>query len=218
MTNDVDLVLFMVDIDKGFGKGDQFILDKLKQEEAKVILILNKIDNINKLDLLKKIDELKELYDFLEIIPISALKGLNVNDLIKTIKKYLPNDFKYYDDSYVTNQPTSMIVTERVREKILKLTNDEVPHSVTCMLETFNETPKLIELQVLIIVDRDNLKKIIIGKNGQMLKEIGTEARLDLEEYFNKKVYLELYVKTIKNWRDRANYINELGLKDDLDE
>ena len=111
-----------------------------------------------------------------------------------------------------------MIVTERVREKILKLTNDEVPHSVTCMLETFNETPKLIELQVLIIVDRDNLKKIIIGKNGQMLKEIGTEARLDLEEYFNKKVYLELYVKTIKNWRDRANYINELGLKDDLDE
>jgi len=218
MTNDVDLILFIVDIEKGVGKGDKFILERLKEENGKVILLLNKIDRINKFDLLKKIDEVKELYDFEEIIPISALKDLNVDELIKTLKKYLPNDFCYYDQEYVTNQPKSLIIAERVREKILCLTNEEVPHSVTCVLETYDETDKLIEMGVVIIVDRDNLKKIIIGKNGSMLKEIGTQARIDLEEYFGKKVYLELYVKTIKNWRDRDNYIAELGLKNDLDE
>lgn len=216
MTNDVDLILFIVDIEKGIGKGDKFILDRLKEEDKKVILLLNKIDRINKFDLLKKIDEVKDLYNFEEIIPVSALKGLNIEELIKTIKKYLPNDFCYYDKDFVTNQPKSLIITERVREKILKLTNDEVPHSVTCVLETFSESDKLMEIGVLIIVDRDNLKKIIIGKNGQMLKAIGTEARLDLEEYFGKKIYLELFVKTIKNWRDRENHITELGLKNDL--
>lgn len=218
MTNDVDLVLFIVDISKGFGKGDQFILERLKEEKCKVILLLNKIDQINKFTLLDKINEVKDLYDFQEIIPLSALKNLNIDELIKTIKKYLPNDFCYYENDYITNQPKSLIITERVREKILHLTNEEVPHSVTCVLETYNETEKLIEMGVVIIVDRDNLKKIIIGKNGNMLKEIGTRSRIDLEDYFNKKVYLELYVKTIKNWRDRENFISELGLKNDLDE
>ena len=211
MTNDVDLILFIVDIEKGVGKGDKFILERLKEDNSKVILLLNKIDRINKFDLLKKIDEVKELYDFLEIIPISALKDLNVNELIKTLKKYLPNDFCYYDEEYVTNQPKSLIIAERVREKILRLTNEEVPHSVTCVLETYDETDKLIEMGVVIIVDRDNLKKIIIGKNGSMLKEVGTQARLDLEEYFGKKVYLELYVKTIKNWKDKEKYLLDLG-------
>ena len=218
MTSDVDLVLFVVDISKGFGKGDNFILDKLKQEEAKVILILNKVDNINKEDLIKKIDEIKELYDFLEIIPTSAIKGININDLINTLKKYLPNDFKYYEDDYVTNQPKSLIITERVREKVLRLTEDEIPHTVTCVLETYEEKKDLLKLGVLIVIDRENIKKIIIGKNGSMLKKIGSEARLDLEEYFGKKVYLSLYVKVIKNWRDREGLIKELGLHDDIDE
>ena len=218
MTSDVDLVLFVVDISKGFGKGDNFILDRLKQEEAKVILILNKVDNINKEDLIKKIDEIKELYDFLEIIPTSAIKGININDLINTLKKYLPNDFKYYEDDYVTNQPKSLIITERVREKVLRLTEDEIPHTVTCVLETYEEKKDLLKLGVLIVIDRENIKKIIIGKNGSMLKKIGSEARLDLEEYFGKKVYLSLYVKVIKNWRDREGLIKELGLHDDIDE
>lgn len=218
MTNDVDLVLFMVDIDKGLGKGDMFVLEKLKQEDAKVILLLNKIDRMNKDELLKKIDEVKDLYNFLEIIPLSAIKGINVADLIKTLKKYLPNDFKYYEDDFVTNQPRSLIITERVREKVLHMTNDEIPHSVTCVLETYDEEENIINIGVLIVVDRDNLKKIIIGKNGNMLKKVGTAARLDLEEYFNKKVYLSLYVKTIKSWRDRDAFLGELGLKDDLDE
>ncbi len=218
MTSDVDLVLFVVDISKGFGKGDNFILDRLKQEEAKVILILNKVDNIKPDELIKKIDELKEIYDFLEIIPTSAIKGININDLIKTLKKYLPNDFKYYEDDYVTNQPKSLIITERVREKVLRLTEDEIPHTVTCVLETYEEKKDLLKLGVLIVIDRENIKKIIIGKNGSMLKKIGSEARLDLEEYFGKKVYLSLYVKVIKNWRDREGLIKELGLHDDIDE
>lgn len=218
MTKDIDLILFLVDIKDGFGRGDEFILEKLKQENRKVILILNKIDKIsNKELLLKEIDKLKDLYDFLEIIPISSTKNINIDELIKTIKKHLTDDTVYYDKDYITNLPTNLMVCELVREKILRNTEDEIPHSVTCYLETYEEDDKLVNLGVLIVVDRDNLKKIIIGKNGNMLKKIGTDARYDLEEYFNKKVFLSLYVKTIKNWRDRETYLKELGLKDDLD-
>ena len=219
MTHDIDLVLFLVDIKDGFGRGDEFILEKLKTDNEKVILVLNKIDKIsNKEVLLSEIDRLKDLYDFVEIVPISSIKNINVDELISTIKKYLPEEEQvYFDKDYITNLPTNLMVTELVREKILRNTEDEIPHSVTCYLETYEEAENLVSLGVLIVVDRDNLKKIIIGKNGNMLKKIGTDARHDLEEYFNKKVYLSLYVKTIKNWRDREKYLTELGLKDDLD-
>ena len=190
----------------------------IHKPEHKLGNVLNKVDNIKKEDLIKKIDELKESYNYLEIIPTSAIKGINIVDLINTIKKYLPNDFKYYEDDYVTNQPKSLIITERVREKVLRLTEDEIPHTVTCVLETYEEKKDLLKLGVLIVIDRENIKKIIIGKNGSMLKKIGSEARLDLEEYFGKKVYLSLYVKVIKNWRDREGLIKELGLHDDIDE
>ena len=218
MANDIDLILFMVDIAKGFGKGDRFVLEKIKDTNTKVILLLNKIDAIKKDELIKRIDEIKDEYDFCEIIPISAIKGINVNDLIQNIKKYLPNEGKYYEDDYITNQPKSLIITERVREKVLRLTHDEIPHTVTCILDSLDENDKLLSASVTIVVDRDNLKKILIGKNGSMLKEIGTKSRLDLEEYFNKKVFLSLYVKVIKNWREKDNLIHDLGLKDDLGE
>lgn len=218
MTKDIDLVLFLVDIKEGFGKGDAFILEKLKQEKRDVILVLTKVDKLaNKEILLNEIAKLKDLYDFKEIIPISSFKDINIDTLIKTLKKYLKDDRAYYDKEYLTNQPTSMIVTELVREKVLRETKEEVPHSVTCYLEDYELDENIIHLSVLIIVDRENLKKIIIGKNGQMLKKIGSDARRDLEEYFSKKVFLSLYVKTIKNWRDREKYLQELGLKDDLD-
>ena len=218
MTKDIDLVLFLVDIKEGFGKGDAFILEKLKQEKRDVILVLTKVDKLaNKEILLKEIDKLKNLYDFKEIIPISSFKDINIDTLIKTLKKYLKDDRAYYDKEYLTNQPTSMIVTELVREKVLRETKEEVPHSVTCYLEDYELDENIIHLSVLIIVDRENLKKIIIGKNGGMLKKIGSDARRDLEEYFSKKVFLSLYVKTIKNWRDREKYLQELGLKDDID-
>lgn len=218
MTDNIDLILFMVDISRGFGKGDRFVLDRIKDTNTKIILLLNKVDAISKEELIKRIDEIKDVYEFSEIIPISAMKKINITDLMNTIKKYLPNEGKFYDDDYVTNQPMSLIITERVREKVLRLTHDEIPHTVTCVIDSLDEDDKLISAGVTIVVDRENLKKILIGKNGSMLKEIGTKARIDLEEYFNKKVFLSLYVKVIKNWRDRENLINELGLKDDLSE
>ena len=218
MTNNIDLILFMVDISKGFGKGDQFVLDRIKETNTDIILLLNKIDNLDKDELIKRIDEIKDVYDFKEIIPISAIKKINITDLLNTIKKYLPNEGKYYEDDYITNQPDSLIICERVREKVLRLTHDEIPHTVTCVIDSLDINDKLISAGVTIVVDRENLKKILIGKNGNMLKEIGTKARLDLEEYYNKKDFLSLYVKVIKNWRDRDNLINELGLKDDLSE
>ena len=218
MTDPVDLILFMVDISTGFGKGDRFVLERVKDSNTKIILLLNKVDKVDKDHLIELIDEIQKEYQFLEIIPLSAIKGTNVRDLIKTIKKYLTNEGKFYDDDFLTNQPVSLIITERVREKILHLTKDEIPHTITCVMDSLEEDEKLINASVTIIVDRENIKKIIIGKNGQMLKEVGTRARKDLEEFFGKKVFLSLYVKAIKNWRDRDNLIHELGLKDDLDE
>lgn len=214
MTEDVDLILFLVDIESGFGKGDRFILEKLKEKNVPVILLMNKIDQIKKEKLLELITEYKDIYDFKEIVPISALKGDNVEHLISVIKKYLPGTEKIYEDDVVTNISTSFYISEIVREKVLRLTKNEVPHSVTCVVESFQNEAKLVRIQVAIIVDRDSLKKIIIGKKGSMLKEIGKEARIDLEEYFGKKVYLETFVKTIENWRDKEKYLQELGIEE----
>ena len=199
-TEGVDVILFLVDISKGFGKGDKFILDKFKEKDAVVFLLLNKIDLVkDKSVLLERINELKELYDFKEIIPISALKDDNIKLLIDCIKKYLPESEAIYSEEELTNVTTRFIISEFVREKILELTRDEVPHTVTCYVENYEEDEKTVHIQVLIVVDRDNIKKIIIGKQGQMLKEIGTRARHDMEDFLGKKVYLETYVKTLKN-------------------
>ena len=215
-TEGVDVILFLVDISKGFGKGDKFILDKFKEKDTVVFLLLNKIDLVkDKSVLLERINELKELYDFKEIIPISALKDDNIKLLIDCIKKYLPESEAIYSEEELTNVTTRFIISEFVREKILELTRDEVPHTVTCYVENYEEDEKTVHIQVLIVVDRDNIKKIIIGKQGQMLKEIGTRARHDMEEFLGKKVYLETYVKTLKNWRDQEKYFLELGLQEE---
>ena len=211
---DVDLILFLVDVSKGIGKGDMFVLDKIKDENIPIILVLNKVDCIKKDTLLEIITEYKDLYDFKEIFPISALKNDNIDSLIKTIKDYLPNEGKIFEDDTFTNISTNFYVSEIVREKVLRKTHDEVPHSVTCYVEKIDYDKDKIHIQVLIVVDRDSLKKIIIGKNGQMIKDIGIDARKDLEEYFGKTVYLETYVKTIDNWRDREKYLKELGLSE----
>ncbi len=214
MADDVDVVLFLVDVSKGYGKGDAFILERLKELHKPVILVMNKVDSIKKDKLLELINEYKNLYEFNEIVPLSALKGDNVLELIKTIKKYLPDGVRYYSSDEVTNVSRNFMLAEMVREKVLRLTKDEVPHSVTCLVEEYNEEDDNVHLRVLIIVDRDNLKKIIIGKNGQMLKEIGTKARIDMEEFLGKKVFLETYVKTIDNWKDREKYLTEFGLNE----
>ena len=215
-TEGVDVVLFLIDISKGFGKGDEFILNKLKNSEVPVFLLLNKIDLVkDKTKLLEDITKLKELYEFDEIIPISAKKNDNVDTLISCIKNKLEDQDRIYSEDELTNVTTRFIMAEFVREKVLELTHDEIPHTVTCYVENFEEDDKIVHIQVLIVVDRENIKKIIIGKQGSMLKEIGTRARKDMEEFLGKKVFLETYVKTIKNWRDEEKYFLELGLKEE---
>lgn len=211
-SDNVDLILFLIDIEKGYGKGDKFILERLKQENIPIILILNKVDKIKKDTLLEKIKELNEEYDFKEIFPLSALKGTNVKELIETIKKYMPNDEKIFDDETFTNISTNFYVSEIVREKVLLKTKEEVPHSVTCLVENLEHKKDKVIINVLIIVDRLSVKKIIVGKNATMLKEIGILARKDLEEYFGKRVYLSLFVKVIDNWKEEEKYLKEFGL------
>lgn len=214
--DNVDLILFLVDASSGFGKGDEFVLKRLESEEIPVFLVLNKIDEVKKDKLLEMIMKLKDIFPFKEIIPISGRTGENIDELLKTIKNYLPNEGKIFEDDTLTNISTKFYISEIVREKVLELTKDEVPHSVSTIVEEFHEKDDKVVVRVLIIVDRDSLKKIIIGKNGSMIKEIGILARRDLEEYFNKKVYLETFVKTLKNWREKEKYLQELGI-DELD-
>lgn len=215
-TEGVDVILFLVDIYKGFGRGDEFILDKIKDCGVPVFLLLNKVDQLkDKSVLLGKIEELQKKYDFAEIIPISAKKKDNFDHLIHSLKKYLPEMDKIYSDEDLTNVSTRFIMAEFVREKVLELTRQEIPHSVTCYVENYEEEENLVHIQVLIVVDRENIKKIIIGKGGAMLKEIGMRARHDMENFLGEKVYLETYVKTLKNWRDEEKYFLELGLKED---
>lgn len=215
--DDVDVVVFLVDASEELGKGDLYIIEKLKEIDKPVILILNKIDKIKKEQILLKIDEYKDLYNFKEIIPLSALKKDNIKTLLEVLNKYLPDNIKYFDDDVYTNKRLEFLISEIVREKVFNLTNEEVPHSVTCVVEQIKREKNNYSINVAIIVDRDSLKKIIIGKQGSMIKEIGIEARKDLEELLGKKVYLELFVKTIKNWRDKEKYLQEFGFKDFLE-
>lgn len=214
MIEDVDVILFVVDASEKLGPGDQFIIDRLKTIKKSVILVLNKIDKMSNDEILLKINEYKDLYEFAEIVPLSSLKNKNVDRLIEVLKKYITDEIKYFDDDTITNVKTSFIIAEYVREKVLELTNEEVPHSVTCVVEDVEYKKNIVDVKVCIIVDRDNLKKIIIGKNGSMLKEVGSKSRYDIEKLLDKKVYLELYVKSVKNWRDREKYLQEFGFKD----
>ena len=216
--NDVDVILLVVDASSEYGKGDKFIIDKLSGIKKPVFLILNKIDKLNDEQILKKIDEYKDVYEFAEIIPLSALKNDNVDKLIKVLKNYLPDNVNYFPDGETTTAEMDFRLSEIVREKIFIHTNDEVPHSISCKLIGFEETEKIVKVYVDIIVDRDSLRKIIVGHNGSMIKTIGHEARLDMEELLGKKVYLELYCKTIKKWREKEKYIKDLGYLINTDE
>lgn len=215
LTKDVDLILFVVDVASGIGKGDMFILESLKNNDVPVILVLNKIDEITTEKLFKTIDEFKDIYPFVEVVPTSGLKNDNVDHLINVIKKYLHDEVKYFPDEYYTSSSMKFMASEIVREKLLQVTEDEIPHSITCITTLFEEKKDIVNISVDIIVDRDNVKRIIIGKNGSRLKTVGTLARAEIEsELVGKKVYLELFVKTIKNWKDKEKYLVELGFID----
>lgn len=211
---DVDIILLLVDGSEELGKGDKYIIETLKEQKKPVILIINKIDKINKEEILLKINEYKDLYDFKEIIPLSALKKNNIDTVTKVLKNYLPDSIKYYEDDMYTNKTTPFIIAETVREKVFNLTDEEVPHSITCVTENIEKQKGSYLINVAIIVDRDSLKKIVIGKHGNMIKEIGTKARIDIEELLGSKVYLELFVKTIPKWRDKEKYLQEFGYND----
>ena len=212
--NDADVLLFFFFLKEPFGKGDQFVIDKLKEVEKPVILVLNKIDKISREEILKKIVEYKDYYDFKEIVPLSALKKDNIKELIKTLKKYLPDEIRYYGEDDVTNRSLEFMMAELVREKVMDLTSEEVPHSLTCVTNAVEVGKTSYTIYIDIIVDRESLKKIVIGKQGSMIKEIGTRARYDLEKLLGKNVYLELRVKTVKNWRDKEKYLEEYGFHD----
>ncbi len=212
--DDTDIILFVVDAFEGIGKGDTYILEKLKQVDKPVILVINKIDKIPYEEILNRINDYKDLYDFDEIIPVSALTKNNIKDLIDTLKKYLPDNIKYYGDGSVTNKSIDFLMSEIVREKVFNFTEEEVPHSITCVTDSVEVGKTSYTIRISIIVDRDSLKKIVIGKQGEMIKKIGISARTDLENLLNKKVYLELFVKTVKKWREKEKYLSEFGFND----
>lgn len=212
----VDLVLFVVDDSKKIGPGDRKIIEDLKGIKTPVVLVLNKIDKLEESELF----ELMNLYSkedvFKEIVPISALKGRNVNELLKVIEKYLEEGPKYFPDYMITDQPERVLVSELIREKVLHYLDDEVPHGVAVEIEKMKsrKDKDIVDISAVIYCERDSHKGIIIGKNGRKLKGIGKSAREDMEFLLGSKINLQLWVKVKENWRNLQNYISDFGYND----
>ncbi|MFP3375478.1 GTPase Era [Bacillus sp. SIMBA_069] len=213
---EVDIVLFMVNAVEGFGRGEEFIIEKLKETKQPVFLVINKIDQLHPEQLLELIDQYRKLYEFAEIVPISALDGNNVDALIGTIKKYLPEGPQYYPDNQVTDHPERFIISELIREKVLHLTREEVPHSVAVVIDAIQKREGgAVYINATIVVERASQKGIIIGKQGKMLKEVGKRARFDIEALLGSKVFLEVWVKVQKDWRNKLSQLRDLGFRED---
>ncbi|RDW19225.1 GTPase Era [Oceanobacillus arenosus] len=214
--NEVDAIIFMINAKEGYGKGDQYILDKLQSVNSPVFLIINKIDLIHPNDILPLIEQYSKKGKFEEIIPISALEGNNVDHLLDVIKNHIPEGPQYYPSDQVTDHPERFIITELIREKVLELTREEVPHSIAVVMENLEKRDNnTIFIQAMIITERSTQKGILIGKQGSMLKNIGKNARKDIEALLGSKVYLELWVKVKKDWRNKQSQLNEFGFKND---
>ncbi|MFD2446103.1 GTPase Era [Bacillus sp. CGMCC 1.16607] len=213
----VDLILFMVNAEEGFGRGEEFIIEKFQTVNTPIFLIINKIDKIHPDALFTLIESYKEKYPFQEIVPISALEGNNVEHLLKVIKEVLPEGPQYYPADQVTDHPERFIVSELIREKALHLTREEIPHSLAVVIEKMERRHEkdVINVMATIIVERDSQKGIIIGKQGSMLKEIGKRARIDIENLLGSKVFLELWVKVQKDWRNKMSQLRDYGFRDD---
>ncbi len=210
---EVDIILFIIEPQEP-EKGDKFIINLLREVRSPVFLLINKIDIVKKSDLLPLIDKMNELYPFKEIIPISALKQDGIDILLKRIYDYLPRGPKYYPDDIVTDQLERFMVSEIIREKAIEMTEEEVPYSIAVdVIEWEEKENGIILIRANIYVERDSQKGIIIGKGGRMLKAIGTSARIDIEKLLNTKVFLELWVKVKKDWRDNFKILEELGYK-----
>jgi GTP-binding protein Era len=215
--SEVDAVLFMITADQKRGKGDDMIIERLKKVKAPVYLIVNKIDKVHPDYLLEQIQDYSSQMEFKEVVPISATEGNNVDRLMSTLINELPEGPQYFPEDAVTDHPERFIVSEMVREKVLILTRDEVPHSVAVVVDSMrrDQNTDKVHIQATIIVERDSQKGIIIGKGGSMLKKIGSMARRDIELMLGDKVYLELWVKVQKDWRDKKIYLQDYGYKKD---
>ncbi|WP_291291498.1 GTPase Era [Enterococcus sp.] len=213
---EVDVTLFMISADQKRGKGDDFIIERLRKNETPVYLVINKIDKVHPDELLAIIEDYAAQMDFAEIVPISATEGNNFETLMKLVIDQMPEGPQYFPEDQITDHPEYFIVSELVREKVLLLTRDEVPHSVAVVVDSMkrDENDK-VHIQATIIVERDSQKGIIIGKGGKMLKQIGTKARLDIEHLLDDKVYLELWVKVQKDWRDKQTFLTDYGYRND---
>ncbi|EMF0050405.1 GTPase Era [Enterococcus hirae] len=211
---EVDAVLFMISADQKRGRGDDFIIERLTNVQSPVYLIINKIDKVHPDELLGIIEDYSAQMPFAQVVPISATEGNNVDRLMEVLIAEMPEGPQYFPDDQVTDHPEYFIVSELIREKVLFLTRDEVPHSVAVVVDSMkrNENDK-IQIQATIIVERDSQKGIIIGKGGKMLKEIGTKARKDIENLLGDKVFLELWVKVQKDWRDKRVYLQDFGYR-----
>ncbi|MBU7593624.1 GTPase Era [Metabacillus halosaccharovorans] len=214
---EVDLVLFMINAEEGYGRGDEFIIERLKQTNTPVFLIINKIDQIHPDELLPLIEKYKKFYPFKEIVPISALQGNNIDTLLQQIEDLLPEGPQYYPEDQVTDHPERFIITELIREKVLHLTREEIPHSIAVVMDTLErrENNAAIYVGATIIVERNSQKGIVIGKQGSMLKEVGKRARVDIEALLGSKVFLELWVKVQKDWRNKASQLRDYGFRED---
>ncbi|KOP83486.1 GTPase Era [Cytobacillus solani] len=214
---EVDVILFMVNAEEGYGRGEEFILEKFQSVRTPIFLVINKIDKIHPDKLMNLIESYKEKYEFSEIIPISALEGNNVETLLEQIKTYLPEGPQYYPADQVTDHPERFIVSELIREKALHLTREEIPHSLAVLIDKMErrEDKDVVHVMATIIVERDSQKGIVIGKQGKMLKEIGQRARMDIENLLGSKVFLELWVKVQKDWRNKMSQLRDFGFRED---
>ncbi|MCI8774126.1 MAG: GTPase Era [Lachnospiraceae bacterium] len=209
--SEVDVVLWLVEPTTFIGAGEQHIIEQLKKTRTPVILVINKIDTVKKEEILLFIDIYRRQMDFAEIIPVSALKGDGTDDLISSIMKYLPYGEPFYDEDTVTDQPIRQIVAELIREKALKCLEDEIPHGIAVTIEQMNYRKRIVDIDATIICERESHKGIIIGKQGQMLKKIGSLARPDIEDLVESQVNLKLWVKVKKDWRDSDFLLKNFG-------
>ncbi|MDP4460111.1 GTPase Era [Staphylococcus hyicus] len=214
--SEIDAVMFMVNVNEDIGRGDEYIMEMLKNVKTPVFLVLNKIDLVHPDALMPKIEAYQKYMEFTEIIPISALEGLNVDHFIQVLKSYLPEGPQYYPDGQISDHPEQFVVSELIREKILETTTEEIPHSIGVNVERMvQEAEDRVHIEATIYVERDSQKGIVIGKGGKKLKVIGQRARKDIEHLLGSKVYLDLWVKVQKDWRNKSNFIKQMGYVED---
>ena len=213
--NEVDVVMWLVEPTTFIGAGEQHIASQLKKVQTPVILVINKIDSVKPEEVLASISAYKDLYEFAEIVPVSARNGNNTEELLKVIMKYLPYGPQFYDEDTVTDQPERQIVAEIIREKALHSLNEEIPHGIAVAIDQMKMRNKVMHIDATIICERDSHKGIIIGKQGNMLKKIGSTARFEIERMLECKVNLKLWVKVKKDWRDSEFLMKNFGYREE---